>query len=122
MRSDEEFECMLAEKKKKKKMFGGPWDWDQISTCVCVAQHKIHLFHRSQKFLILRAKKGSKKEIPVYSEMCVGGGVDILWCFERCRREFPPPLPPLSLAFPTEFISVLSSNIFSTLYTLLLIS
>jgi hypothetical protein len=28
----------------------------------------------------------------------------------------------LSLAFPTEFISVLSSNIFSTLYTLLLIS
>lgn len=42
--------------------------------CVCVLPSTRFIYSIGRKnSLFLRAKKGSKKEIPVYSEMCVGG-------------------------------------------------
>lgn len=97
MRSDEEFECMLAEKKRRRRkcLAGRGIGTRSLPVCVCVLPSTRFIYSIGRKnSLFLRAKKGSKKEIPVYSEMCVWGGIDILWCFERCRREFPPPPPP----------------------------
>lgn len=110
MRSDEEFECMMVEKKKTKnnnlKVF---FFWGSLAgrgigtarlTCarafVRAKQTKIH-FHRSQKFRSYgpkRKKKGSKKRrrrrrYRLYIKDAWGdGGMDIPRCSPKiCQKE-----------------------------------
>ncbi len=66
---------MLAEKEEEENVWRAVGLGPDLYLCVCVARHKNHLFHRSQKFLIPKSQKGVEKgDTGVVRCVCVGGG------------------------------------------------